>query len=497
VNGVSYQGFSSPDRSVSTYVAELDQAVVVTNSTAQLAQLTGVKTGDSPALARLPEYAFFRGRYPRGQQDESAFLFLSDATIRRWCGPRWRIADSRRVRAASELAELQAEQMDKLASGKIQAGPLYLEQPRPSLGELELSAGGVRSSVMGSLEFLTPIIELDLESATAAEADAYTRWRDQYQSNWRWAFDPIAIRFSVKDEQLAADLSVMPLIWGSDYRRFVETSLGAEIKPRAGDPHDALLHFVMAINVKSEAMRRSGNVLQSLAKITPLDWLGEAGALYVDDDPLWQELNKRSDSKTAQRFLEENLGRLPIALYFEVANAPKLTLFMAGLRTTLDQVAPDMTQWETLKHGDEPYVKISPTERARGGLPLVDQLNLYYAFWSDGLVVTLNENVLKRALDRRAAREAAKAEGRELPAPPRSWLGESMSLQFDGRTVQQLCRTLSGDYRLALQLRSWDNLPILNEWRRRYPDRDPVELHEQAWHARMVCPGGGAYVWKE
>ncbi len=341
---------------------------------------------------------------------------------------------------------------------------------------------------MGSLEFLTPIVELNFETATAAEADAYTRWRDQYQSNWRWAFDPIAIRFSVKDEQLAADLSVMPLIWGSDYRRFVETSLGAEIKPRAGDPHDALLHFVMAINVKSEAMRRSGNVLQSLAKITPLDWLGEAGALYVDDDPLWQELNKRSDSKTAQRFLEENLGRLPIALYCEVANAPKLTLFMAGLRTTLDQVAPDMTQWETLKHGDEPYVKISPTERARGGLPLVDQLNLYYAFWSDGLVVTLNENVLKRALDRRAAREAAKAEGRELPTPQRPWLGESMSLQFDGRTVHQLSRTLSGDYQLALQLRSWDNLPILNEWRRRYPDRNPVEMHEQAWQRPAGLP---------
>ena len=251
-----------------------------------------VKTGDSPALATLPEYVFFRSRYPRGEQDESAFLFLSDATIRRWCGPRWRIADSRRVRAASELAELHAEQMDKFASGKI--------QPRPGLGEPALSAGGVRSSVMGSLEFLTPIVELNFETVTAAEADAYTRWRDQYQSNWRWAFDPIAVRLSVKDEQLAADLSVMPLIWGSDYRRLVETSLGAKIKPRAGDPHDALLHVVTAINVKSEAMRRSSNVLQTLAKIDPLDWLGESGALYVDDDPLWQELNKRSDSKTVR-----------------------------------------------------------------------------------------------------------------------------------------------------------------------------------------------------
>lgn len=497
VNGLAYQGFSSPDRRVSSFVAELEQAVVVTNSTAQLDRLARLKTGDSPALAKLPEYAFFRGRYPRGQQDESAFVFLSDATIRRWCGPRWRIADSRRVRAASELAELQAEQMDKLAAGKIQAGPLHLEQPRPGLGELELSAEGVRSSVMGSLEFLTPIVELNFEKATAAEADAYALWRNRYQSNWRWAFDPIAIRLTVEERRLAADLSVMPLIWGSDYRRTVETSLGAKIKPRAGDPHDALLHVITAINTKSEAMRRSSSLLQTVAKINPCDWLGESVALYIDDDPLWQELSKRSDSRSAERFLEENLARLPIALYCEVANAPKLTLFMAGLRTTLDQVAPEMTEWETLKYGDQPYVRISPTQRARGGLPLVDQLSLYYAFWSDGLIVTLNENVLKRALDRRAAREAAKAEGQELAAPSKPWLGESMGLQFDGRTVHQLSRVLSGDYQLSLQLRSWDNLPILNEWRRRYPDRDPIELHEQAWHTRLVCPGGGEYVWNE
>jgi hypothetical protein len=43
----------------------------------------------------LPEYKFFRSRSERGE-DETAFLLLSDATIRRWTGPRWRIASSRR-----------------------------------------------------------------------------------------------------------------------------------------------------------------------------------------------------------------------------------------------------------------------------------------------------------------------------------------------------------------------------------------------------------------
>ena len=33
---------------------------------------------------------------------------ITDATIRRWCGPEWRIGASRRTRAAAAIAELQA-----------------------------------------------------------------------------------------------------------------------------------------------------------------------------------------------------------------------------------------------------------------------------------------------------------------------------------------------------------------------------------------------------
>ena len=57
---------------------------------------------------------------------------------------------------------------------------------------------------------------------------------------------------------------------------------------------------------------------------------------------------------------------------------------------------------------------------------------------------------------------------------------------------------LAGEsYRSQMQRLAWSNLPILNEWKRRYPDRDPVVLHEQFWQTRLVCPGGGKYVWNE
>jgi hypothetical protein len=76
-------------------------------------------------------------------------------------------------------------------------------------------------------------------------------------------------------------------------------------------------------------------------------------------------------------------------------------------------------------------------------------------------------------------------------------LGSSMALQLDPHAWSVLVYVLGGDYRLVMQVRAWSNLPILNEWKRRYPDQDPLMLHERYWHTRLVCPGGGQYVWNE
>jgi len=212
IDGLAYQGFVSPDRALSSYVARLDGAVVVTNSTYQLQQLATVRGGKAKSLAELPEYAFFRIRYPRenagrmptprGDAEESALIFLSDATIRRWCGPRWRIADSRRTCARAVLAELQASQLEALVRHKVEPGPIHTDLPILGGGTLRLEPAGVVSSEYGTLNFMTPIAEMPLEEVTKTEADAYQAWRDGYQRNWTWAFDPIGLRISLGKQKL-------------------------------------------------------------------------------------------------------------------------------------------------------------------------------------------------------------------------------------------------------------------------------------------------------
>ena len=49
-----------------------------------------------------------------------------------------------------------------------------------------------------------------------------------------------------------------------------------------------------------------------------------------------------------------------------------------------------------------------------------------------------------------------------------------------------------------MQSRSWGNLPVLNEWRTRYPERNPLEIHREFWQEEsLVCPGEGEYRWNE
>ena len=143
--------------------------------------------GKSPSLASQDEYQYFRNRYPRESQTEWAFLILTDATIRRWCGPQSRIGNARRTRAAAALADLQAAHLDELARRKIKEG-MPQNEIVPELGSVRLTPAGPLSAIWGTLDFLTPISEMPISKVTPEEADSDDRWRNLYQSNWRAYF---------------------------------------------------------------------------------------------------------------------------------------------------------------------------------------------------------------------------------------------------------------------------------------------------------------------
>ncbi|WZO98759.1 hypothetical protein EP7_000347 [Isosphaeraceae bacterium EP7] len=492
LGGVGYLGTVNPDRSLSGFVADLGGAVALGNSVQGLKGVVEASTGKVPKLADAPEYTYFRDRYTKGEAAESGLLVLTDATIRRWCGPRWRIGAQRRVRAAAALAEMQAGGMAEIARGQAPAGPFVVPPAAADLdlGTIARTVRGVVSSTYGSVQFLTPIVELPMETVDAREAEAYGRWRDGYQANWRQSFDPIAVRFGLAEGKVSADLTVIPLIVGSDYRPFLQVIGKAEIPPLGADLHpEALVHLAMAFDVESEFIKRQEASVRTMLQGPgglAFGWLGKSVSFYLDADPFWAELAKAPE---AQAFTLANVDRLPVAIRAEVSNPLGLTLFLSALRGFIEQTAPQMTVWSNLEHAGKPYVKVAPAAEAAEMAGPAAKLALYYSASPKSFTITTSEAVIKRVLERAADPDKAKA----LAEAQGPWLGTGLALRANDGSLRLLDTGFRDKYREAQRVAAWANLPILNEWHRLAPGSDPVELHEAAWGVRL----SGGYAWND
>jgi len=515
--GVAYSSRQSPNRRVCSVIAVVGKNVIVTNSLAQMKKLIDVQQGKLPAIDSLDEYKFFRDRYKLGEGNETAFLFLSDATIRRWCGPKWRIADSRRVRDLAVMSELQAANLTKLVTTKVEPGPIYTDLVMANGGDLRLTARGVLSTTMETLEYMTPINELEFDRVTKAEATAYERWRDGYQRNFSWAFDPIALRIGVDEKGMSADLTVMPLIDNTEYREAIAVSRGAKLTDKSADKHDTVVQIAFALNKDSATVKQYAGMTAFFApqlKADVLSWFGTWITVYADESPLWGEISKLKSEKEMEEFVKAKGFDLPVAISFEVSSAFKATAFLVAVRAFIEQTGPGMTIWETKQHGDDAYVKISPTAKAVPRDRPESKISIYYALSSESLTISPNEKLIQDVLARKAKRDtnaddAAKPAAEAKPTDDKKpeaaaaatrvvgWLGENLCAEASSQALQVFETLSSREYRYQMQRMAWDNLPILNEWRRRFPDQDPVALHERWWGVRLTCPGGGKYVWNE
>lgn len=484
---MAWKGAVSADRSVSCHVLLDGEVAVVANSPVQLDAYAAVRAGSRPALDKAPEYAFFRRRYATSP-GELALAVVSDATLRRWCSARWRIGDSRRTRAAALLATLQAEWL--AAGAKAEWKPV---DPPADLGQILVGADGVRSTLYGSLAFHTPISELALDQATPEEADAYRRFLEAYQRSWRNFFDPIGVQVTRSaDGSLTVDLSVLPLIVGSEYRELLEFAGKAVLTAGAGDRHAALLQLAIALDRErgplAEADRDFGRTLGGLA--SPFAWVGPTASLYLEQDGFWRDLAALPDDRQRFAFLQTNLSRLPLGVNIAVADPLRLAGFLTALRTMATQAAPGLVEWGTRNHQGIDYVVVTPS--ARSGLGLAPDTHLFYLPAPEGLTLTFNEPLMQRAIDRLLA---SRAPGAPKPAP---WPGDHLALTADPAGLP-LFAAIAGDrgVRDWMQRRTWANIALLNEWKRLFPDQDPLAVHERLWGVRLTSPAGGTFTWNE
>ncbi|MCE9595412.1 MAG: hypothetical protein K8S98_14590 [Planctomycetes bacterium] len=487
LGATKYRGVKTDDRRISSYTARFGDVLAVSNSLAALGRVADTAAARGPSLAAADEYVWFRDRYERGEPGESALIVLSDATIRRWAGPRSRIADSRRVRAAAVMGEIQARHLDELVAGKLADGAPAADLDFALSSDFVWTRDGVRSPKWGSLPFLTPLGEIEVETVSASEKQAYDNFRTSFQNRWNNVFDPIAVRLSFEGGRLAADATIMPLTANTDYNEFQRFCGDAKLAPHAGDPHaDALFQFAFALDAKSQVAGFLSGAFGDQLGANPLAWLGDGISIYADRDEFWKELGNKESIDEA---FGENFYRMPVALQCEVKDPLKLAVFMTGLHGLANQSAPGITVWENRTFAGHTYVRVGVDDGVDMFGDAGAQTAIYYATLPTALILSLREDVLQRALKRYDARKAGAAD--EQP----TWLGRSVGLRVE-RDALDLVTGLDGPgLSHQLQLAAWMPLPILSEWKRRFPDQDPVALHERFWGVHLASPGGGAFAW--
>jgi hypothetical protein len=185
-------------------------------------------------------------------------------------------------------------------------------------------------------------------------------------------------------------------------------------------------------------------------KADPLAWLGGSVAIYVDQDSIWEEIQKKKDELA--RHPERHIGRLPIALRCEVKDAFGLAGFLAVVRGFIEQSAPGLTAWETRTYKDRPYVKVSPSERAKsdGEVPQEAQdVAVYYAAGGGALVISPREDVLSALSIGRSSGKPPRRRRRRRTRPG----SERASRRADRKAADIIDTLVRDDYRAEVRTR--------------------------------------------
>src|SRR5262249_16356231 len=152
-----------------------------------------------------------------------------------------------------------------------------------------------------------------------------------------------------------------------------------------------------------------------------LGWGGRWYTAYLDDDPFWDKFLKAARTGTIEpEFWKKNGYEIPIAISVAVPDPVKPAKFRKELKDYLSGEPCNPIQWEQREHQGISYMRLHATAFETA------QLSIYSLALPDQWLISLNERVVQRAIDRHLARKAAK----RLSAD--QWLGDTAAVRVRG-----------------------------------------------------------------
>ncbi len=406
------QHTTSTDGTVNQHRAQVGDLLLISNSPGALKALLAVQDGTAPALSKSGDFQYMRARYPYHKEKEDGFLFLGDALIAKVIAPRTKILSARRLQARADLQSLHYAALlhgwmegsfPDSAQTMIQAGWIDAKE----LTHFDTTAitwdktQGASSTAWGRPGAMIPLVDLDIDKVTQAEADAYKRFRDTYQSYWRGFIDPIAVQIKLNGDDLEVDARMLPLIDQSDYNDLQEM-VGQQTMQPPPLAHGAQMALAVG---KDAGLRRF--VDQMAYNFTGnnklgLNWLGDWVVIGTSDrSGLWDAaLGMGTMPMTDEAIMRDELGllqRLPLFMAAHVRNGLGLAAMLTALRTYIDQAAGGLVAWESA----EPYrdLTIQSLRETTALRTSRDPITLYYVVVKDVFLMTLDRATLELQID--------------------------------------------------------------------------------------------------
>jgi hypothetical protein len=423
--GVAVRITASPDGAVRQHRATVGDVEIVSNSLGAMKRILDAIQGKRPRLADEKDFAYLLARDADVRAD--ALGFMGDRFVGEVIGPRQKVLEARRQIA---LAELMTPGFAALLHGWMTGrAPASVDELLAAhlLSKDELKHGGgapidwkpgeAARSVFGTPAALTPLLDLPApDLVTESERAAYERFSRTYETYWRSFIDPAAIRVTVDTTAagttLGADLRIVPLIDGTDYREILELAGQARIE---APPIGRGARAVVGIGQEARVRRELAHLVRGFAGKHDfgLDFLGDWAMVGVDDRPALADAVLAAERDLpelpgAERHRVDEikaLASVPAYVAVEVKSMAGAALALAAVHGIADDVLPGAIQWaEAGKERDVSIVRIAVADdivergRERDGAGRKD-IELYYALHRGVFVASFNEHTVRRLVD--------------------------------------------------------------------------------------------------
>ena len=251
--------------------ARQGDVVYLSTSRRELDRMLALASDPSAAsLGRSAEFRYMLTELPL-RTETRAFAYFSDPFIRRMVGPALKIGQLRRLLAGADMSVISAGALLYKLDGHKGTPDLptlmdlgYV--PRSVVAQNyrvrdNLSAA---SNDWGALADLNAVDTSSIDTATAAEAQAYQAYVNEYKQYWRQYFDPIALRLDdAPGGALELSTFILPLI-DSDMYKSVRDFVAAK---EPGTP--------LRVPVVSPEP-----IFQLSINLTDQSWVGISGSLH-------------------------------------------------------------------------------------------------------------------------------------------------------------------------------------------------------------------------